>query len=191
MRRFYLAFVSVETSETASRKSGVTHASRKLQTASAISPGVAPVAAAPPPVGESLQTVSAASRLSHAAAHFRLPWSAYVRLLSVRSEEARHFYEAEALRGGWSVRQLARQIDSQFYERNALSRNKASVLKKGTWPLPDDVCFVGRQKRLRIGDEWFRVDLIFFHRSLRCLVLIDLKLGRFTHADVGQMDVYL
>jgi hypothetical protein len=50
---------------------------------------------------------------------------------------------------------------------------------------------VGRQKRLRIGDEWYRVDLIFFHRRLRCLVVIDLKLGKFTHADAGQMHMYL
>jgi len=39
---------------------------------------------------------------------------------------------------------------------------------------------------LRIGDEWYRVDLLFFHRKLRSLVVIDLKLGRFTHADVGK-----
>ena len=51
---------------------------------------------------------------------FPLPWSAYVRLLSVRDEHAREFYETEALRGGWSVRQLDRQIGSQFYERTAL-----------------------------------------------------------------------
>jgi predicted nuclease of restriction endonuclease-like (RecB) superfamily len=42
-----------------------------------------------------------------------------------------------------------------------------------------------RQKRLRIGDEWYRIDLLFFHRRLRCLVVIDLKLGKFTHADAG------
>jgi len=42
---------------------------------------------------------------------FPLPWSAYVRLLSVTSEQARRFYETEALRGGWSVRQLDRQIE--------------------------------------------------------------------------------
>ncbi|WP_408174827.1 PDDEXK nuclease domain-containing protein [Paraburkholderia strydomiana] len=35
--------------------------------------------------------------------------------------------------------------------------------------------FVGRQRRLRIGDSWFRVDLLFFHRRLRCLVIIDLN----------------
>ncbi|MCK4470194.1 MAG: DUF1016 family protein, partial [Anaerolineae bacterium] len=57
--------------------------------------------------------------------------------------------------------------------------------------LGGDFTFVGRQKRLRIGDEWYRVDLIFFHRRLRCLVVIDLKRGRFTHADAGQMHMYL
>jgi hypothetical protein len=43
---------------------------------------------------------------------FPLPWSHYVRLLAVKNEEARRFYEREALRGGWTVRQLARQIDT-------------------------------------------------------------------------------
>ena len=54
-----------------------------------------------------------------------------------------------------------------------------------------DFCFLGRQKRLRVGDEWYRVDLLFYHRRLRCLVVIDLKLGKFTHADAGQMNLYL
>ena len=44
---------------------------------------------------------------------------------------------------------------------------------------------------MRIDDEWYRVDLLFFHRRLRCLVIFDLKLGRFTHADSGQMHLYL
>ena len=57
--------------------------------------------------------------------------------------------------------------------------------------LGGDFCFIGRQKRLRIGDEWYRVDLVFFHRRLRCLVIIDLKIGKFTHADAGQMHLYL
>jgi hypothetical protein len=52
-----------------------------------------------------LQTVSAESVLRSAATCFPLPWSAYVRLLSVKNENARQFYETEALRGGWSVRQ--------------------------------------------------------------------------------------
>jgi len=57
--------------------------------------------------------------------------------------------------------------------------------------LGGDFTFVGRQRRLRVGDTWYRVDLMFFHRRLRCLVIIDLKLDRFTHADAGQMHLYL
>ena len=168
---------------------------------------------------------------------FPLPWSAYVRLLSVRDESARQFYETEALRGGWSVRQLDRQIGSRFYERTALSKNRAAMLTSGQQERPgdialpgeqikdpfvlefldlkdeysesdleealvrhletflmelgDDFCFMGRQRRLRIGNRWYRVDLLFYHRGLRCLVVIDLKIGAFTHADAGQMHLYL
>ena len=42
-----------------------------------------------------------------------------------------------------------------------------------------------------IGDAWYRIDLLFFHRRLRCLVIIDLKTDEFTHADAGQMHLYL
>jgi predicted nuclease of restriction endonuclease-like (RecB) superfamily len=62
---------------------------------------------------------------------FPLPWSAYVLLLSVKNPVARRFYETEALRCGWSVRQLDRQINTRFYERTALSRSKAAMLEKG------------------------------------------------------------
>jgi len=76
--------------------------------------------------------------LSGELAPFRLPWSHSVRLMSVRSEFARAFYESEALRGGRSVRQLEHQIGSQFYERTALSRNKAAMLRKGAVSHPED-----------------------------------------------------
>jgi predicted nuclease of restriction endonuclease-like (RecB) superfamily len=135
------------------------------------------------------------------------------------------------------VRQLDRQISTLFYERTALSRNKAALLRKGQrkrledrvtpeeeikdplvleflglkdeysestleealilhlehflLELGTDFAFVARQKRLRVGDEWYRIDLVFFHRRLRCLILIDLKTGKFTHADAGQMNLYL
>lgn len=181
--------------------------------------------------------LSRGSELASVAGRFRLSWSHYVLLVRVRSARAREFYEAEALRGGWTVRQLQRQIDSQFYERTALSRNKAAMLRKGSvakaedavsaeeeikspyvleflglkdeysesdfeaaligrlesflLELGDDFAFVGRQRRLRLDDVWYRVDLLFFHRRLRCLVVIDLKLGKLTHADVGQMHLYL
>jgi hypothetical protein len=69
---------------------------------------------------------------------FPLPWSSYVRLLAVRKTDARAFYETEALRSGWSVRQLNRQIESQFYERIALSKNKAAMLTKAQKAKPGD-----------------------------------------------------
>jgi len=57
--------------------------------------------------------------------------------------------------------------------------------------LGNDFTFVARQRRLRIGHTWFRVDLLFFHRRLRALIVIDLKIGKFTHADAGQMHMYV
>jgi len=175
--------------------------------------------------------------LTSLAKAFPLPWSAYVRLLSVKNEHARRFYETETLRCGWSVRQLDRQVNSQFYERTALSRNKAGMLEKGEVATPDDIvtpeqaikdpfvleflnlkdeysesdleealiqhltdfllelgddfAFVGRQRRLRLDDSWFRIDLLFFHRRLKCLLVIDLKVGQFSYADAGQMHMYL
>lgn len=171
------------------------------------------------------------------AAAFPLSWSHYVRLLSVKNGHARKFYEEETLRGGWSVRQLDRQINSQFYERTALSCNKVAMLVKGSkhkvgdaftpeeeikdpyvlefldlkdeysenrleealirhlesflLELGGDFAFIARQKRLRVGNEWYRIDLVFYHRKLRCLILIDLKLDKFTHSDAGQMHLYL
>ena len=184
------------------------------------------------------ETPSRKFDLTNLAKSFQLSWSHYVYLIRrSKSEDARSFYESEALRGGWSVRQLDRQMATQFYERTALSRNKAAMLQKGNKPLVGeystaqeaikdpyvleflglkdeysesdleealihhlekflmelggDFAFVGRQKRLRIGNEWYRIDLLFFHRRLRCLVVIDLKVGKFTHADAGQMHLYL
>jgi len=102
MKRFYLAWPQDRILQTLSEKSAG-RIPRMLSEKSL--PGVlAPVAAAPP-----------------------LSWSHYVRLLAVERPEARRFYEEEALRGGWTVRQLGRQIDSQFCERTALSRNKAAM----------------------------------------------------------------
>lgn len=59
-------------------------------------------------------------------------------LMAVKEEAARRFYETEALRGGWSVRQLDRQIATVFYERTALSRDKSATLTKGAKPRPED-----------------------------------------------------
>jgi predicted nuclease of restriction endonuclease-like (RecB) superfamily len=54
-----------------------------------------------------------------------------------------------------------------------------------------DFCFVDRQLRITVGGEHHHLDLLFFHRGLRCLVAIDLKIGDFDHRDAGQMHFYL
>jgi hypothetical protein len=52
-------------------------------------------------------------------------------------------------------------------------------------------CFEARQKRITFDNTHYRIDLVFYHRILKCHVLIDLKIGEFSHADSGQMNVYL
>lgn len=52
-------------------------------------------------------------------------------------------------------------------------------------------CFEARQKRITFDNTHYRIDLVFYHRILKCHVLVDLKLGDFSHADAGQMNVYL
>ncbi|MGU5559302.1 PDDEXK nuclease domain-containing protein [Aeromonas caviae] len=224
MRLFYIAWPPSQISQTVSAKSETETIPQ------ALSGELVPLSPS-----ESLSQTSI--NLSTLAQAFPLPWSAYVRLLSVKNPQARAFYETETLRCGWSVRQLDRQVNSQFYERIALSHNKAAMLEKGEVAEPDDTltpeqaikdpfvleflnlkdeysesdledaliqhltdfllelgddfAFIGRQRRLRIDDSWFRVDLLFFHRSLKCLLVIDLKVGKFGYADAGQMHLYL
>ena len=210
MRLFYLTYNKIPNSETVSRNLRI----------------------------EKSETMSRKLSLENLANVFSLTWSHYVALTRrVKEINAREFYETEALRNGWSVRQLDRQISSQFYERTLLSKNKTKMLKDGSRKKSEDIvsaedeikdpfileflglkdeyseneleeslilhlekfllelgsdfAFMGRQKRLRIGNEWYRIDLLFFHRKLRCLVVIDLKVGKFTHADAGQMHMYL
>ena len=57
--------------------------------------------------------------------------------------------------------------------------------------LGSDFCFIRRQYPMRIDDDDYWLDLLFYHRRLRCLVAIDLKIGPFVAADKGQMDLYL
>jgi len=51
--------------------------------------------------------------------------------------------------------------------------------------------FIGRQFRITLNNKHFYVDLVFYHRILKCFVLIDLKIGKVVHGDVGQMNMYL
>jgi predicted nuclease of restriction endonuclease-like (RecB) superfamily len=166
----------------------------------------------------------------------RLSFSHFIELLSLTTALQRAFYEVQAVKNNWSVRELKRAINSALYERTGLSTDKAAVLAAhvGAGPLQvADVvknpyvleflgleqrasyseneleqtiidhlqtfllelgrgfCFEARQKRLTFDNEHYYVDLVFYHRLLKCHVLVDLKLGAFSHADAGQMNVYL
>jgi hypothetical protein len=57
--------------------------------------------------------------------------------------------------------------------------------------LGGDFAFLGRQYRITVGNRHHFIDLLFFHRRLRCLVAIDLKIGSFGYEDAGQMNFYL
>ncbi|OQW71223.1 MAG: hypothetical protein BVN35_16780 [Proteobacteria bacterium ST_bin11] len=235
MRAFYLAWPLEQICQTAS---GISSQITQTLSAQSYVPSILQTLSAESSSTPIIQTASGQSpTLATLAEAFPLPWSAYVRLLSVKKPEARSFYETEALRCGWTVRQLDRQINSQFYERTALSKNKVAMLEQAEQAelgdlitpeeaikdpfvleflnlkdqysesdleealiqhladflleLGDDFAFVGRQRRLRLDDTWFRIDLLFFHRRLKCLVVIDLKVGKFSYADAGQMHLYL
>lgn len=81
-------------------------------------------------------------------------------------------------------------LEDAYSERDleaAILRNiERFLLELGT-----DCCCVARQRRLTIDGEDYHIDLVFYHRSLRCLVLVDLKLGAFAPADAAQMQLYL
>lgn len=166
----------------------------------------------------------------------KLSWSHLVTVVGLKTQKARQFYALRAAQDGWSVRELAQQIERETFERSAIAstRGPDAVLLTTTQGLastPSQVfedpyfldflglsqghnesdleaailrqleafilelgrgfAFVERQKRMVIDGEDFYLDLLFFHRRLRRLVAIELKLGRFKAAHKGQMDLYL
>jgi predicted nuclease of restriction endonuclease-like (RecB) superfamily len=167
----------------------------------------------------------------------RLSYSHLEELVSLDDPLQRSFYEIEALRGNWSVRELKRQIATQYYQRSGLSTNKAGLairahasaeqatpqqiirdpyvfeflglkpqeavtegqledalldkLQAFLLELGHGFCFEARQKRLLIGGEHFFVDLVFYHRVLKCHVLIELKNDAFRHEHLGQLNSYV
>ncbi|MCU7549867.1 PDDEXK nuclease domain-containing protein [Chitinophagaceae bacterium LB-8] len=166
----------------------------------------------------------------------KLSFTHFVELVKCEEPLKRLFYETQALKNQWSVRELQRTMNSMLYERTGLSSDKKAIVKSykvGSESQIDDVlrspyvleflgleekpsysegdleqaiinhlqifllemgrgfCFEARQKRITFDNTHYRIDLVFYHRVLKCHVLIDLKLGEFSHADAGQMNVYL
>jgi predicted nuclease of restriction endonuclease-like (RecB) superfamily len=168
---------------------------------------------------------------------FTLSWSHYVFLVGIDDPAERSFYEVEAHRDGWALRELRRQFDTSLYERLALSRDKDGVpalavngqlistpadllkdpyvleflgmeerprysesdlegriidkLEHFLLELGKGFLFEGRQRRFTFDEEHYYVDLVFYNRLLRCFVLVDLKIGKITHQDLGQMQMYV
>ncbi len=78
-----------------------------------------------------------------------------------------------------------------LYAESELEEKLISNLQNFLLELGKGFAFIGRQYRMSIGGKHFRLDLLFYHRILKCFVLIDLKRGEIDHADIGQMNLYL
>lgn len=77
------------------------------------------------------------------------------------------------------------------YSEKDLESAIVAELQRFITEFGNDFAFLARQKRITVDDEDYYIDLLFYHRRLRCLVAIDLKLGRFKAAYKGQMELYL
>lgn len=187
--------------------------------------------------GLSPEQLTSVARLEGIGDQFRLSWSHYQVLTSLKNSDERRFYELEASSNDWNVRELERQIGSALYERLALSRDAVEVrrlaeqghvvetardavkdpyileflgleerpsyseteleaaiidkLEHFLLELGKGFLFEARQKRFSFEEDHFYVDLVFYNRLLRCYVLIDLKIDKLTHQDLGQMQMYV
>lgn len=81
--------------------------------------------------------------------------------------------------------------ESQEYSERELEQKIIDNLQKFLLELGKGFAFIARQFRISLANRHYYVDLVFYHRILKCFVLIDLKIGEVTHADIGQMNMYL
>ena len=81
--------------------------------------------------------------------------------------------------------------DHNEYLEKDLEKNILKHLKEFLLELGKGFSFIGSQVRITLGDEHFYPDLVFYNRLLRCFIIIDLKIGKVTHQDIGQMQMYV
>lgn len=81
--------------------------------------------------------------------------------------------------------------EKAHYSENDIEQAIIDRLQDFLVELGRGFCFEARQKRISFNNRHYRIDLVFYHRILKCHVLIDLKIGEFDHADAGQMNMYL
>lgn len=96
----------------------------------------------------------------------------------------------DVLKDPYILEFLNLQPNWKLYEKD-LEQGLLDNLQTFMLELGKGFAFVARQKRMVEDDDSFRVDLVFYNYLLRCFVLIDLKVGKLTHQDVGQLDMYV
>lgn len=82
-------------------------------------------------------------------------------------------------------------LQDKTYQENQLEQAIISNLQQFLLELGKGFAFVERQQRIRFDDEDFYIDLVFYNFKLKCFLLVDLKLGKLRHQDIGQMDTYV
>ena len=134
-----------------------------------------------------------------------LNWTHIRSLLRVSDENARYWYMKEAVDENWSSRILDRNISTQYYYWLLQTPKKAAVIEemkqktaqfqKNQFELiksPVIAEFLGfKNEDTYLEGDLDYLDLVFYNIELKCYVLIDLKMGRITHQDVGQIDMYV
>ena len=81
--------------------------------------------------------------------------------------------------------------EPHHWNETDLEKKLIAQLQEFLLELGKGFAFIGRQYRIQIGDRFYRIDLVFYHRILKCFVLIDLKKEEVQHGDIGQMNFYL
>ncbi len=82
-------------------------------------------------------------------------------------------------------------LQDKSYQESELEQAIISNIQQFLLELGKGFAFVERQQRIRFADEDFFIDLVFYNFKLKCFLLVDLKLGKLKHQDIGQMDTYV
>lgn len=113
---------------------------------------------------------------------------AKVKELSKKGHVIQH--PSDAIKGPYILEFLDLQ-EKDFYSENDLEKAIINKLEHFLLELGKGFLFVDRQKRIRLDGDDYKIDLVFYHRILRCFVLIDLKIGTLQHKDIGQIQMYV
>jgi predicted nuclease of restriction endonuclease-like (RecB) superfamily len=121
---------------------------------------------------------------------FRTALSVNKDALIVKIKNLRPASNAEVIRNPYFLEFLELGEKSEYSESD-LEQQILNHLQEFLVELGTGFCFEARQKRITFNNRHYRIDLVFYHKVLKCNVLIDLKINEFDHADAGQMNVYL